>query len=78
MKNIIEIGKSLGLKYNVSIRILDEATGKVVSEHVGHNAATNTLLTGIGHYLAGEGIINQGEILRGWIPQYISLGTMVF
>jgi hypothetical protein len=35
------------------------------------------LLTGIGHYLAGDGIFNQAyEMLRYWVPQYISLGTM--
>ena len=76
MDNVIEIAKRLDTKHNVCIRIIDEATSEVVQEHVGHNAATNSLLTGIGHYLAGEGILGQGEILRSWIPQYISLGTM--
>lgn len=76
MTNIVELGKRIDLRHNVSIRVIDEATGQVVSEHTGHNAATNSLLTGIGHYLVGEGIINQGEVLRNWIPQYISLGTM--
>ena len=74
--NIIVIGKSLGLRHNVCINVIDEATGQIVSHHQGHNAATNSLLTGIGHYLVGEGIINQGEVLRNWIPQYISIGTM--
>lgn len=64
------------MKHNVSIRVIDEVTGKVVSEHVGHNAATNSLLTGIAHYLTGDGVLNQGEVLGIWIPQYISLGTM--
>lgn len=72
----IEAVKGLGIKYNVRIRIIDEPTGQVVSEHVGHNAATNTLLTGIGHYLAGEALTGQNGILDRWIPQYISLGTM--
>lgn len=73
----IQIAKNLGIKYNVSIRVIDEPTGKVVSEHVGHNAATNTLLTGIAHYLAGEALSGQSSSIMGkWIPQYISLGTM--
>lgn len=73
---ILEIAKGLGMRHNVSIRVIDEPTGKVVSEHIGHNAATNTLLTGIGHFLLGEGIMQSGELLREWVPQYISLGTM--
>ncbi len=75
-KSVIEIAKSLGMRHNVSIRVIDQATGKVVSEHTGHNAATNTLLTGVGHFLMGEGIMTNGELLRQWVPQYISLGTM--
>ena len=75
-RGIIQIAKNLGITHNVSIRIMDEATGKVVSEHTGHNAATNTLITGIGHFLLGEGIMQSGELLREWVPQYISLGTM--
>ena len=73
----LQAGKNLGIKYNVSIRVIDEPTGRVVSEHVGHNAATNTLLTGIAHYLAGEALSGQiSSIMSQWIPQYISLGTM--
>ena len=72
----IQIEKNLGMKHNVTIRVIDEPTGRIVSEHVGHNTATNTLITGIGHYLLGEGILGGGEIIREWLPQYISLGTM--
>ena len=73
----LQAAKNLGIKYNVSIRVIDEPTGRVVSEHVGHNAATNTLLTGIAHYLAGESLTGQvSSIMHQWIPQYISLGTM--
>lgn len=72
----IEIAKGLGIRHNVCIRVIDEPTGKVVSEHIGHNAATNSLVTGIGHFLVGEGIMSSGELLRDWVPQYISLGTM--
>lgn len=69
--------KNLGIRHNVSINIIDPDTGKIIQQHTGHNSATNSLLTGIGHYLAGDGIFNQGyEMLRYWVPQYISLGTM--
>ncbi len=34
-------------------------------------------MTGIGHYLKGDGVLNQGyEMLSQFIPRYISLGTM--
>lgn len=73
----LDIIKRLDVKQNVTIRIIDEPTGKVVQEHVGHNAATNSLLTGIAHYLMGDGVLNQGfDTLSMWVPQYISLGTM--
>lgn len=73
----LEIAKRLDVKQNVTIRVVDEATNKVVQEHVGHNAATNSMLTGIAHYLLGDGTLNQGsDMLTTWVPQYISLGTM--
>lgn len=73
----LDIIKRLDVKQNVTIRVIDEPTGKVVQEHVGHNAATNSLLTGIAHYLMGDGVLNQGsDTLSMWVPQYISLGTM--
>lgn len=72
----IEIAKNLGLRYNVSINVIDEPSGKIVQQHIGHNAATNTLLTGIGQYLLGGALTNASELLDRWIPQYISLGTM--
>ena len=77
MTNPLDIIKRLDVKQNVTIRVIDEPTGKVVQEHVGHNAATNSLLTGIAHYLMGDGVLNQGsDTLSSWVPQYISLGTM--
>lgn len=77
MDDILDIVKRLDAKQNVTIRVIDEATDKVVQEHVGHNAATNSLLTGIAHYLLGDGTLNQGsDMLTTWVPQYISLGTM--
>lgn len=76
MDGLLEIGKSLGLQHNVCIRVIDEPTGKVVSQHMGHNAATSTLLTGIGQYLLGGATTGAGQLLSNWIPQYISLGTM--
>lgn len=75
--NPLDIIKRLDVKQNVTIRVIDEATNKVVQEHIGHNAATNSLLTGIAHYLMGDGVLNQGaDTLSMWVPQYISLGTM--
>ena len=77
MNNPLDIIKRLDVKQNVTIRVIDEPTGKVVQEHIGHNAATNSLLTGIAHYLMGDGVLNQGsDTLSMWVPQYISLGTM--
>ena len=75
--NPLDIIKRLDVKQNVTIRVIDEPTGKVVQEHIGHNAATNSLLTGIAHYLMGDGVLNQAQdTLSMWVPQYISLGTM--
>jgi hypothetical protein len=75
--NPLDIIKRLDVKQNVTIRVIDEATNKVVQEHVGHNAATNSLLTGIAHYLLGDGVLNQSQdTLSMWVPQYISVGTM--
>jgi len=77
LKDILKISKNLGMKENVMFRVLDKDTGEVVSEHTGHNSATNSLITGIGHYLVGEGIYNQGyDMLHRYVPLYISLGTM--
>jgi len=76
MQGPLEISKSLGTNHNVCLRVIDEPSGKVVSQHVGHNAATNTLLTGIGQFLLGGSTTGSGELLSNWIPQYISLGTM--
>lgn len=75
--NPLDIIKRLDVKQNVTIRVIDEPTGKVVQEHVGHNAATNSLLTGIAHYLMGDGVLNQGsDMLSNWVPQFMSVGTM--
>ena len=77
VNNPLDILKRLDIKQNVTIRIIDEPTGEVVQEHVGHNAATHSMLVGIAHYLMGDGVLNQGsDTLSMWIPQYISLGTM--
>jgi len=76
-ENPLDIIKRLDVQQNVTIRVIDEPTGQVIQEHVGHNAATNSLLTGIAHYLMGDGVLNQGgDILTMWVPQYISVGTM--
>ena len=75
--DIRKFAKHLGVRHNVAIRVIDPATNQIVSHHEGHNAATNSLLTGIGHYLTGDGILNQGyDMLSAYVPKYISLGTM--
>ena len=68
--------KNLGIKYNVSLKVIDNITGKTIQYHKGHNAATNSMLVGIGHYLIGDGVLNQKSMLSAYIPRYISLGTM--
>lgn len=75
--DIRQIGKNLGVRHNVSFRVIDQTTGEVVSVHKGHNSATNSMLVGIGHYLKGDGVLNQGwAMLSEYVPKYISLGTM--
>ena len=56
----METSEKFRIQHNVTIRIYDKSTGKLVREHTGHNTATNTLIEGIGHYLAGEGVLRQG------------------
>lgn len=69
--------KNLGMRNNVSFRVLDPVTNKVLREYKGHNQATNSLLTGIAHYLRGDGVYNQSVYtMTNYIPAYISLGTM--
>lgn len=75
--SILQSVKNLGVKYNVSFKVIDSRSGKTVQTHQGHNAATNSILTGIGHYLVGDGVLNQAStMLSSYIPKYISLGTM--
>lgn len=77
MNNIKAAAKHIKAQHNVCIRVIDHTSGEIISSHTGHNAATNSLLTGIGHYLTGDGILNQGyPMLSNFIPKYISLGTM--
>ena len=69
--------RHISMNQNVTLIVRDKDTNKIVSVHEGHNAATNSLLYGIGHYLTGDGILNQGwHLLSSYIPKYISLGTM--
>ena len=76
-KNIIQCAKNVGIKHNVSLRVIDSNSGKVVQSHTGHNAATNSMLTGIAYYLIGNGVLNQGTtMLSKYIPRFMSLGTM--
>ena len=75
--NIENIVKSLSIEHNVCIQVMDKATNKIVSKHCGHNVATNSMLVGVGHYLTGDGVYNQGyHTLSSYVPRYISLGTM--
>ena len=75
--NLVEGAKRLDMRHNVSFRVIDPVRGKVVQEIQGHNASTNSLLTGIARYLIGNGILNQGpDMLSHYIPRYMSLGTM--
>lgn len=70
-------GKHIIFNQNITLVVRDADTGLVRSVHEGHNAATNGLLTGIAHYLTGDGILNQGwHLLSSYVPKYISLGTM--
>ena len=65
------------IDHNVQFRVYDKGTGALVKVYEGHNAATNTMLTGLAHYLTGDGVFNQGyESLSNYVPRYISLGTM--
>lgn len=76
-EDLLKISKEMSLEHNVQIRVLDKVTGEVVSVHEGHNAATNSMMLGIAKYLTGNGLFNQGwDLLRDYVPQYISLGTM--
>ena len=73
----MEVSKNLRIEHNVTLRVLDKSTMKLIREVEGHNSATNTLIEGIGHYLAGASVLRQGfSRLSKYVPQYISLGTM--
>ena len=77
MNNTIKAAKQMGLQYNVTLQVVDNTTGKVVQEHVGHNCATNSMLYGVAHHLVGDSIWNQGwYMMQQYVPKYISLGTM--
>lgn len=67
----------VSISHNVSINVVDERTGLIVQHHEGHNAATNSMILGVAKYLVGDGVFNQGtDMLRNYVPQYISLGTL--
>lgn len=71
------ISKNVDMQHNVTIRVIDPIRNKILSTHIGHNMATNSMLTGIAHYLTGDGVFNQaGDTLIRYVPQFISLGTM--
>jgi hypothetical protein len=77
MNPFSEIGKNFAINHNVAFNIYDAITHKLKRHYEGHNSVTNSMLTGIGHYLIGDGTLNQGwDMLHMWVPKYISLGTM--
>ena len=77
MNPFSDIGKNFAINHNVSFNVYDAITNKLKRHHEGHNSVTNSMLMGIGHYLLGDGTLNQGwDMLHMWVPQYISLGTM--
>ena len=74
---IVVPGRHIEMNHNVTFVVRNKDTMKIENVHVGHNAATNSLLLGIAHYLTGDGILNQGwHLLSSYVPKYISLGTM--
>lgn len=78
MNNQIKIpGRHFGINHNVTFLVRDANNMKIRAIHRGHNAATNSMIAGIAHYLTGDGILNQGwHLLSSYVPKYISLGTM--
>lgn len=77
MQDVLSAAKNLGCVYNITARVYDRGTGRLVSEHIGHNQATCSMMLGIAHYLQGDGILNQAPgMLSKNIPMYMSLGTM--
>lgn len=73
----VQFGRNMRIDHNVQFRVFDRASGALVKTYEGHNQATNTMLTGIAHYLQGDGILNQGIATLGmFVPKYISLGVM--
>lgn len=82
-KTTLNISRNMSIRENVSFRVIDQTTGKVLQEHTGHNSATNSLLFGIAHHLIGDFMPNEGHglnpgyaMLSNYVPRYISLGTM--
>ena len=74
---IVKAAKRMSIQHNVLLNVIDVPSRTIVASHTGHNAATNGMLTGIGHYLTGDGILNQGwHLLGSYVPKFISLGTM--
>ena len=81
--NILELAKHMNIQQNVCIRVIDQKTGQIVQEHIGHNSATNSLLYGIAYHLIGDFMPNERHglnpgysMLSNYVPRYISLGTM--
>ena len=76
-QSVSEAAKRMSISHNVVFNVIDLTTNEIVQTHESHNAATNSLLTGIAHYLIGDGVYNQAyDMLSRYIPRYISLGTM--
>lgn len=83
INDIIKTAKNMGVTNNVTLRVIDQTTGKIVQEHTGHNSATNSMLVGIAQHLVGNfnatepyGLNPAYPLLSNYVPRYISLGTM--
>lgn len=81
--DILKTAKGMSVTSNVTLQVIDRVSGRVVQQHESHNAATNSLLTGVAHHLVGDFSANEPSGLRptyallsNYVPRYISLGTM--
>lgn len=78
----LKVARKFSIDQNVCFRVLDKHTGKVLQEHIGHNSATNSMFSGLAHYLVSDLWPDQPSnhdiyaMLANYTPRYISLGTM--
>lgn len=53
-QHAIRASKSLGVRQNVSLNVIDNDTGNIVQTHEGHNSATNSMILGIAYFLTSS------------------------